>query len=77
MEISVRKTEKKWKINREVAKRLRDLKIYGRVKFMIKEVVSCPKEGDISPINCLICPYYLRRVKGKIYCNYNKQAEYK
>lgn len=69
-EIRVRKVETPAKIERSALNRLKELRLTRRVSFMKKERVPCPLRGEeISPIYCLLCDHYRRRVKGVIHCD--------
>ena len=71
IQIKVEKTEKAQRISKEVREKLKSLGIYGKIQFMRKEIIKCPKTGKIqSPIYCFLCEYFSRRIKGVIYCKY-------
>ncbi|RLG58604.1 hypothetical protein DRN86_05440 [Candidatus Geothermarchaeota archaeon] len=73
MILDVIKTEKPQKIDKKIMSKLKEAGMYRKVSFMRKELVNCPKESkQISPLNCMICEYFMRRIKGKIYCKYAK-----
>ena len=68
-EVKVRKVGTSAKIERAVLDRLKELGLTRRVSFMKKERVDCPLRGEeISPLYCLLCEHYRRRVKGIVYC---------
>lgn len=70
-ELVITKTTRSVRVSKEVEGRLKELGVYGRVRFMKKERVSCPKSDEkVSPLYCLLCEYFRRRVKGRIYCEY-------
>jgi len=70
-ELVITKTDRSQRIEKEVAEKLKELQMLRRVQFMKKELVRCPKlQKEISPIYCMVCEYFRRRVKGKIYCSY-------
>lgn len=69
--LEVIKTEKRQKLDKAILEKLKGTQMYKRVKFMKKELVNCPKEKKLlSPLYCMVCPYFRKRVKGKIYCDY-------
>ena len=69
--LEITKTEKPQKVSKEVIEKLKEMQMYNRVKFMKNELIYCPKESkEISPLNCMVCSHFKRRVKGKIYCDY-------
>lgn len=69
--IQVEKVEKSIRIPRDVIRSLKEIGLYGKIKFMRKEVLLCPlAQSKRSPIVCLTCQYFVRRVKGLVYCKY-------
>ncbi len=70
-EIPVTKVDKTVRIPREISEKVKQLGLKKEIKYMKKEIIDCPlHKKEISPIYCLVCPYFVRRVKGKIYCKY-------
>lgn len=73
IKIPVEKTEKSQRVPREISERIKELGIYSKVKFMKKELVTCPmREKKISPMYCMQCQYFSRRIKGVIYCKFDE-----
>ena len=69
--IPVNKVEKTVRVPKEIREEIKKLGIERKVKFMKKELVLCPKTGEEqSPMICMVCDYFVRRVKGVIYCRY-------
>ncbi len=67
--IPVRKSEKSIRIGKELREQLKELRLLKTVSFMRKELVFCPlKNEEISPIHCVVCENFGRRIKGVIYC---------
>jgi len=70
-ELPVIKVEKTVKIDKALREKLKELGLLSRLKFLRKELVSCPMKGkEISTANCLVCEHFRRRVRGNIYCTY-------
>ncbi len=74
IQIPVEKTEKIQRVPKEITTKLKEMGILNRVKFMKKELVFCPmRNAKISPMYCIQCPFFLRRVKGVVYCRYDEK----
>ncbi len=70
-QIPVKKVGKTVRIPKEIREEIKKLGIERKVKFMKRELVLCPKtEKEQSPMICMVCEYFVRRVKGVIYCKY-------
>lgn len=68
-EIEVRMAERAFRIPEEVASEMKGAvsrKMFTRMK---REYVNCPVEGREVPfLICFLCPSFLRRVRGVVYC---------
>jgi len=73
IEIEVIKVNKRIKIPKEIREEIKRMKLFSKLKFMEYELITCPKtKKDQSPLLCLTCEYFVRRVKGKVYCRYKE-----
>jgi len=69
--IEVKKSNKLIRIPKEIREEIKRLGISSKIKFMQRELIECPMTSrDQSPIICMTCNHFLRRIKGKIYCKY-------
>jgi iron-sulfur cluster repair protein YtfE (RIC family) len=69
--ITVKKVEKTVRVPKEIREEIKKLGIERKVKFMKKELILCPMtKKEQSPIICMTCEYFLRRVRGVIHCKY-------
>ena len=76
MKIKVEKTDKTQRVPREITSKLKEIGILGKLKFMKKELVECPKmKRKISPLYCFQCQYFIRRVKGYIHCKFDEEQK--
>jgi len=72
-EIPVRKVDKTIRIPREISEKVKAMGLKKEIKYMKKELVDCPLyQKEISPIYCLVCPHFARRIKGVIHCKYGE-----
>jgi len=70
-EIAVKKINKSVRIPKEIRSEIKRMRLESKIKFMKKELVNCPlHKKEISPLYCLLCEYFVRRVKGVVYCRY-------
>lgn len=70
-QINVIKVNKTVPIPREVSEEIKQLGLERKVRFMKKEVVLCPlSQKEQSPLICITCNYFVKRVKGVVYCKY-------
>jgi len=70
-EIKIEKTDKTVRIPKALREEIKRMGLESKIKFMKKELVYCPLHGKkISPIYCITCKYFVRRVKGVVYCRY-------
>jgi hypothetical protein len=71
--IPVKKIDKTVRIPKEIREEIKRLRIERKVKFMKKELLLCPLTNkEQSPIICMTCEYFSRRIKGKVYCKYQE-----
>jgi len=69
--IQVKKVNKTVRVPKEVREEIKKLGIERKVKFMKKELIFCPMTNkEQSPLICMTCDYFVRRVKGVIHCRY-------
>ena len=69
--ISVKKVERSTRIPKEIREEIKRLGIERKVKFMKKELLLCPLSNkEQSPMICMVCEYFTRRVRGVIHCKY-------
>lgn len=67
----MKKIDKTVRVPKEVSEEIKRLGIGKKVKFMKKELVLCPMTNkDQSPLICMTCEYFARRIKGLIHCKY-------
>lgn len=65
------KTDKTVRIPKELREEIKRMGLESKIKFMRKELIDCPlHKKKISPLYCLVCDYFVRRVKGVVYCKY-------
>jgi len=65
------KTDKTQRVSKDITAKLKELRLLNRVKFMKKELILCPMiDQERSPMYCMLCEYFSRRIKGIIYCKY-------
>ena len=70
-EIPVEKVDKTIRVPREIREEIKRMGLESKIKFMRKELIECPMyKKRISPLYCLLCEYFVRRVKGIVYCKY-------
>jgi len=70
-EIPVEKVDKTIRVPREIREEIKRMGLESKIKFMRKELIECPMHKKrISPLYCLLCEYFVRRVKGIVYCKY-------
>ncbi|MEM3670766.1 MAG: hypothetical protein QW767_03375 [Thermoprotei archaeon] len=71
-QIPVYTVDKVFPVDKELVKQLREMKISrGFLNSMKSQAVNCPMVGGESPaIKCLACQYFVRRVKGTVYCKF-------
>ena len=70
-QIPVKKVDKTIRVPREVREEIKRLGIERKVRFMKKELVFCPLANkEQSPMICMTCEYFARRIKGVIHCKY-------
>ncbi len=70
-EIPVKKVDKTVRVPREISEKVKKLGLKKEIKYMKKELIDCPMYGkEVSPIYCLVCEYFSKRIKGVIYCKY-------
>ncbi|MFQ5871118.1 MAG: hypothetical protein ACE5IB_03020 [Candidatus Geothermarchaeales archaeon] len=70
-QIQVVKTDSVAKMDRQLRSQIKDLGMSRRASFMKKERLQCPMlSEEITPLTCLVCPHFRRRVMGFVHCNY-------
>jgi hypothetical protein len=69
--IPVKKVDKTIRVPKEIREEIKRLGIERKVKFMKKEVLFCPMNSkEQSPMICMVCEYFARRIRGVIHCKY-------
>lgn len=69
--IPVKKVDKTVRVPKKVREEIKQLGIERKVRFMKRELVLCPLSGkEQSPLLCMTCQYFVRRIKGVIHCKY-------
>jgi len=67
-EVKVERVSRAIKVSREFVSELEGVS-KSMVDKMRKEAVNCPVLGcKVSFIQCFLCPNFLRRVRGVVYC---------
>jgi hypothetical protein len=73
-EIPVRKVEEAAKIKKQIKTQIKDMGLTRRTSFMKKERLDCPMlKEEITPLTCMVCPYYRRRVMGFVHCAFPEE----
>ncbi len=67
----MKKVDRTVRVPKEIREEIKRMGIERKVKFMKKELIHCPMtDMDQSPMICMTCEYFVRRVKGIIHCKY-------
>jgi len=68
-EIPVIKLEKAMKVPKEIKEQLKGIGSRKFISQLKKEAVDCPVLNKrLSFLECYVCPNFVRRIRGVVYC---------
>ena len=75
-EIKTKKVKEVLKIDPMIRGKIKDAGLTRRVIFMKSELIDCPlHKEEIVAITCMVCPHYVRRIKGVVHCKYDETCD--
>jgi len=68
-EVPVISLERAMRVPKALSEELKNLPSKKMLRKMKREAVDCPVKGKrVSFIECYLCPNFVRRVRGIVYC---------
>jgi len=68
-EVSVISLERAMRVPKALSEELKNLPSKKMLRKMKREAVDCPVRGKrVSFVECYLCPNFVRRVRGIVYC---------
>jgi len=68
-EINVIKLDKPMKVPKEISKQLKGIGSRKFISQLKREAIDCPVlNRRLSFLECYVCPNFVRRIRGVVYC---------